>query len=247
VNSTERATSDGDLARWPGEERRRPPRGSTTYAIRKPLAAWIEAQARAAGAELERVRVLDVGCGVKPYYPWFAPFAEEYVGLDVVENPQADINGAVEDLPVPDGSFDLVLCTQVLEHCDDPAKAVAELRRVCAPGGRVLASTHGVYPYHPAPNDLWRWTHAGLERLFRDNADWTALSIEPGSGSMACMAMLQGIFAHLLFKQLRVAPLARPLIALGNTLGPLLDGAVRSLREPIPGSLIANYHVRADA
>ena len=49
-------------------------------------------------------------------------------------NPAAELLGPVEALPVEDASFDVVLCTQVLEHCDDPAQAVRELRRVTAPG-----------------------------------------------------------------------------------------------------------------
>jgi SAM-dependent methyltransferase len=85
----------------------------------------------------------DVGCGPKPYYPFFADRASEYIGVDVVENPAAELLGSVEDLPVPDASFDLVLCTQVLEHCDDPAQAVRELRRVTAPGGKVRSSACG--------------------------------------------------------------------------------------------------------
>ena len=93
--------------------------------------------------------------------------ASEYVGVDVVENPAAELLGSVEALPVDDASFDVVLCTQVLEHCDDPAQAVRELRRVTAPGGRVLASTHGVQVYHPSPVDYWRWTHDGLAAAVR--------------------------------------------------------------------------------
>ena len=153
---------------WPGQERRHPPLSSPTWAVRAPLAAWLEEQARAGSG----YRVLDVGCGPKPYYPFFAERASEYVGVDVVENPAAELRGAVEALPVDDGSFDLVLCTQVLEHCDDPAQAVRELRRVTAPGGRVLASTHGTQVYHPSPQDYWRWTHAGLRRLFEENGEW---------------------------------------------------------------------------
>ena len=72
----------------------------------------------------------------------------------------------------------------------------------------MLASTHGVQVYHPAPDDLWRWTHAGLERLFRDNADWSAVRVEPGAGTAACVGMLLGTFMHLLAKRLG-APAAR--------------------------------------
>ncbi len=126
--------------------------------------------------------MLDVGCGVKPYYPYFASVASDYVGVDVVENPAAELLGSVEALPVEDASFDVVLCTQVLEHCDDPAQAVRELRRVTAPGGRVLCSTHGVQVYHPSPVDYWRWTHEGLRRVFEQNADWSSLDRRAGGG-----------------------------------------------------------------
>ena len=82
--------------------------------------------------------MLDVGCGVKPYYPWFEPYVSEYVGLDIGGNPNAELEGTIESIPAEDASFDLVLCTQVLEHCDDPAQGVRELRRVTKSGGRVL-------------------------------------------------------------------------------------------------------------
>lgn len=77
--------------------------------------------------------------------------------------------------PVEDASYDVVLCNQVLEHCDDPRRAVAELRRVTAPRGRVLASTHGVMPYHPSPNDYWRWTTPALQSCLRTAPTGTRL------------------------------------------------------------------------
>src|SRR4051794_15677308 len=149
--------------RHPGELRRRTPRTSATYAVRAPLAEWLRAEATAIP---EGARVLDVGCGVKPYEPWFRGRASSYVGVDIAENPDADVVGVVEDLPIEDGSFDVVLCSQVLEHCDDPAQAVRELRRVTAPGGRGLPSTHGPPGEPPSPPDLPRRTQPGLQRLF---------------------------------------------------------------------------------
>ncbi|HUH15529.1 MAG TPA: class I SAM-dependent methyltransferase, partial [Gaiellaceae bacterium] len=163
---------------WPGEDRRHPRLDSPTWAVRAPLADWLRAEAERA-RRASPVRVLDVGCGVKPYYPFFAEAASEYVGVDAVANPAADVVAPVEELPLPDGAFDIVLCNQVLEHADDPARAVSELRRVLAPGGRVLASTHGVQVYHPSPDDLWRWTHTGLERLFAANGEWASLTVRP--------------------------------------------------------------------
>jgi SAM-dependent methyltransferase len=224
---------------WPGEERRRPPLSSPTWAVRAPLAAWLEEQAAVGTGGY---RVLDVGCGPKPYYPFFADRASEYVGVDVVENPVAELRGPVEALPVPDASFDIVLCTQVLEHCDDPAQAVRELRRVTAPGGRVLASTHGVQVYHPSPEDYWRWTHRGLARLFEEGGDWGSVEVTAGAGTATCLAMLLGTYVEI---ALRRTPLARGPVWLLNRGAAALDGRVRSLREPRPGSLTANFHVVA--
>ena len=228
---------------WPGRERRHPPLSSPGYAVRRPLAGWLRAEA----AQRADVRVLDVGCGVKPYYPFFADAAREYVGVDVVDNPAADLRGPIENLPVADGSFDVVVCTQVLEHADDPARAVRELRRVVAPGGRVLASTHGVQVYHPSPDDHWRWTHTGLERLFRENGDWSALTVRPASGTASCMSMLASIYLDLLARRAHVAPLGRTVVAALNRAGAALDRRSALLREPRPGALIANYHVVAEA
>ncbi|MEP7335128.1 MAG: class I SAM-dependent methyltransferase, partial [Actinomycetota bacterium] len=117
----------------PGEARRNPPPGTPTSALLKPLSDWIRAEAESFHAEHGPYRVLDVGCGVKPYYPWFEPYVSEYVGLDIGGNPNAELEGTIESIPAEDASFDLVLCTQVLEHCDDPAQGVRELRRVTKP------------------------------------------------------------------------------------------------------------------
>jgi SAM-dependent methyltransferase len=232
---------------WPGGLRRDVPRSSPTYAVRAPLSAWLREEASAAEARHGTgLRVLDVGCGAKPYFPFFAE-PREYVGVDAIDNPVADVRASVESLPLPDASFDLVLCLQVLEHVEQPARAVRELRRVVAPGGRVLASTHGVQPYHPAPLDLWRWTHAGLERMFHENGDWASLTVVPASGTAACLGMLLSTYVDLLARRAHVAPLGRGVVALLNSAARVIDRRVPSLREPRPGTVFANYHVTAVA
>jgi SAM-dependent methyltransferase len=223
-----------------------PPRSMPTYAVRAPLVHWLTEQAEDAHGALGRYRVLDVGCGEKPYEPLFSPHAASYVGVDPVENPRADLKGSVEALPIDDAAFDLVLCNQVLEHCDDPAKAVSELHRVTAPGGRVLASTHGVMAYHPSPTDYWRWTHAGLEKLFRDNGAWASVKVTPASGTTACLAMLISMYLDLMFRRVRLGFAARPLVAAINTVASTIDGCSARLREPGAGTLFANFHVVAE-
>jgi SAM-dependent methyltransferase len=217
-----------------------PTRTSVQYAVRKPLLDWL------ANQDVRGLRVLDVGCGERPYEPLLAS-AAEVVGFDVPENPHADLHGSIDAIPIEDASFDVVLCLQVLEHVPDPAAAMRELRRAVRPGGRVLLSTHGVYPFHPNPDDLWRWTHDGLERLFRANGAWSSVTVRPGAGTAATVAMLVAHVIDLLAKRVRLRPLGAPFVALLNAGGEVLDRAVPLLREPVPGSLNANYHVEAVA
>ena len=216
-----------------------------TYALLKPLSEWLRAEALALHAERGAYSLLDVGCGVKPYYPWFEQYVDEYVGLDIPGNPAAELEGTIESIPAEDASFDVALCTQVLEHCDDPAQGVRELRRVVKPGGRVLLSTHGVQVYHPAPHDLWRWTHEGLERLFLTNGTWTSVSVRPAAGTTATLAILLSIYVDLGSRRAHVAPLGRALIRVLHRAAGAIDARAAILREPGPGTLHANYHVTA--
>jgi SAM-dependent methyltransferase len=133
------------------------------YIIRE-LPARLENLAR----ELEipaQGRILDYGCADTPYRRLF-PATVEYLAADLPGNPDATLtlhpDGTV---PVPDQSVDAVLSTQVLEHVTDPGLYLSECRRVLRPGGRLLLSTHGFMVYHPDPQDLWRWTCAGLREV----------------------------------------------------------------------------------
>jgi SAM-dependent methyltransferase len=217
-----------------------------TYAVRAPLVRWLREQAVDAHAAIGDYRVLDVGCGAKPYEPIFGPHASSYVGVDPVDNPRAELKGPVEDLPVETRTFDLVLCNQVLEHCDDPVKAVSELWRVTAPGGRVLVTTHGVMPYHPSPTDYWRWTHAGLEKLFTENGTWSSVRVTPASGTTACLGMLVAMYLDLGLRRVGLGFVAKPLVAAINTVAMGIDDRSSRLREPGPGGLFANFHVVAE-
>ncbi len=217
-----------------------------TYAVRAPLARWLRDEAVRAFDDFGPYRLLDVGCGQKPYQPLFAPYATSYIGVDPVENPEAEVQGFVEALPIEDASSEVAICIQVFEHCDDPAKAVAELARVTTPGGRVLVSTHGVMAYHPSPADYWRWTHAGLEKLFRDNADWASVRVTPASGTTACLGMIASLYLSLATRRAHIGAVSRPLIAGINTVAEAIDGRSAKLREAGPGTLSANFHVVAE-
>jgi SAM-dependent methyltransferase len=97
---------------------------------------------------------LDVGCGAaRTYAQWLAPTARLYAGVDVSAKAvelarQAGIDAQViadaASLPFEDESFDAAICVEVFEHLFDPRAAAAEIRRVLAPGGRLVASVPNV-------------------------------------------------------------------------------------------------------
>jgi SAM-dependent methyltransferase len=113
-------------------------------------------------------RVLDVGAQYCPYYPLFKDKCSSYNSLDIVDTPLVDFVCNAEEMMVDDASFDLVLCTQVLEHCDYPQKIVDECRRVLVPGGRLIVTVPSVYPVHGYPADNWRFMPDGLRHLLRE-------------------------------------------------------------------------------
>src|SRR5690606_19278094 len=92
--------------------------------------------------------------------------AEKYERADLGDAPDLDHRFGVDSkLPVPSQTYDLVLSTQVLEHVQDPSAYLNEALRVLQPGGRLVLTTHGVFPDHACPHDYQRWTADGLRLL----------------------------------------------------------------------------------
>lgn len=109
-------------------------------------------------------QVLDYGCADMQYRHLF--MQQDYAGADLPGNDRASVTIQADSrLPLPSGSLDLVLSSQVLEHVDDPVIYLQEAFRTLRDGGRLLLSTHGMMIYHPDPVDYWRWTGQGLSRI----------------------------------------------------------------------------------
>ena len=94
----------------------------------------------------ERPRILDVGCGTGANLEMLMKFGEAE-GVDVSEDALSFCRarglgnvrrGAAEKLPYEDGTFDLVTALDVVEHLDDDAAGLREMRRVLKPEGRAL-------------------------------------------------------------------------------------------------------------
>jgi SAM-dependent methyltransferase len=110
-----------------------------------------------------------VGSRDAPYRSLVA--ATQYLTLDIDPSFGADLVGDIHDIPREDASFDTVICTEVLEHCRDPQRAVTEIHRVLRPGGVCVLSTRFLYRFHPTPHDYFRFTHEGLAELFAGFAE----------------------------------------------------------------------------
>lgn len=94
--------------------------------------------------------------------------------VDIDPNAGPDIVADAHALPFGDGSFEVVLSREMLEHVRDPKLVLSEIRRVLVPGGRLYLSTRFLFPIHEAPNDHWRFTRYSLEMLF---SDWHEVTI----------------------------------------------------------------------
>jgi SAM-dependent methyltransferase len=239
-----------ELAQWPYEDRRRPTRSMRHYLSLRPLVEQLRSEIDRLIAGRNNLQVLDVGCGGKPYLPLLAPYAKAYVGVDAVAGAAVDDIAVAEQLPYGDASFDVVICTQVLEHVDDPAQALSEIARVLRPGGVTFLSTHGVYLYHPDPpdsdRDYWRWTHSGLARIFNQAADWQELKVQAQGDVMACLGYILAQYADELGKKTRIPALGRALVGLVNVVAEWLDARFPpNARFPRPGSMSSNYLVTA--
>jgi SAM-dependent methyltransferase len=112
-------------------------------------------------------KVLDVGAQYCPYFPLFKDKCESYSSMDLVDTPLVDFACNAEEMPMEDCSFDLVLCTQVLEHCTNPQKIVDECFRVLKPGGSLVVTVPCVFPIHGYPADNWRFMPDGMRHLLR--------------------------------------------------------------------------------
>lgn len=140
------------------------------------------------------LRILDYGCGVKPYQYIVEGVADEYTGADVGDNPDAEIKlSAGELLPLENGSYDAVISSQVLEHVEEYDKYMNECNRVLKQDGLLFLSTHGTWQFHAAPYDFNRWTHLGLKSLFAKHG-FEVIDCVPVLGQLAVPTQLRLAF-----------------------------------------------------
>lgn len=111
---------------------------------------WLNRRQNAVRRILKRSKVLDVGCGEYKIMP-------QALGIDVQLRPGVDKTSDARKLPFPKNSFDAVTMLEVIEHVENPEKALREIKRVLRPGGQVIISTPNVTF---AWKSIWHvWSH----------------------------------------------------------------------------------------
>ncbi len=117
-------------------------------------------------------KVLDVGCGQKPYEPLFN--VTNYIGLEIDtdqnrKNKKANFfyNGSL--FPFSDCDFDCVIVNQVFEHIFNPDQFLNEINRVLKSKGMLLLTVPFVWDEHELPFDYARYSSFGLSHILKEH------------------------------------------------------------------------------
>jgi SAM-dependent methyltransferase len=155
-------------------------------------------------------RLLDVGCGDRPYEDLFRDRVTEYIGVEYEESHHGSVSGREsradivyqgERLPFEDGSFDTVLTTQTAEHVPDPDAFFRELSRVLRSGGTLIMTVPFSYRVHAHPHDYHRFTRFALERYAKLNGLRVDV-LRPRGGMWSVVG--QKVASHLVLRVARL-------------------------------------------
>jgi SAM-dependent methyltransferase len=196
---------------------------------------WVDLQLSLVLTALRRVapqakgRLLDVGCGDKPYQSIFQPYVSEYVGVEHRETfaltsafgvearapgeRGPDVLYSGDRLPFADGSFDTVLNVQVLEHTPRPGQLVREMARVLAKDGLLILLAPFQFRLHEEPHDYFRYSPHGLRQLCSE-AGLEVTHIEQQGSLWSVLG--HKLNSYLAFRLARLAGLAQDMGKLGH-------------------------------
>lgn len=162
------------------------------YLIRNRLLNSLQVQIPKLGG-----KVMDFGCGIKPYEPLF--FADQYIGVDFVgegetyAKTKVDVIYDGKTLPFPNESFDNIFSTEVAEHIFNLEDIIKELERVLKKGGNILLTCPFTMPEHEAPNDFARYTSFAMQDILKRNG-FEIIHYEKTGNFIEAMFQLQIIY-----------------------------------------------------
>jgi len=107
-----------------------------------------------------RGKILGIS-GIRNFYPLI-----DMKNSELIETQYPEIDA--QNLPFPNDTFDFVISDQVIEHLENPQKAIDESYRVLKKGGTAIHTTVFIYRMHYGPKDFYRFSPDALCYLHRD-------------------------------------------------------------------------------
>ncbi|KAA3646415.1 MAG: SAM-dependent methyltransferase [Chloroflexi bacterium] len=189
--------------------------------------------------------VLEIGAGREGRRGEFIPpleQASQWITLDRYHT-TPHLRGDIQNLPFGSHSYDTVVCLEVLEYVESPARALAEIKRMLKTNSKFVLATPFLHRMD-SEKDLWRFTEQGLRYLLEE-AGFQILDFKKQGAALA-------VAVNILKYALRVQPAGWRrtwLIRLGR---PLLNWLARmdaksSTAQPVLQSFSTGYLVLAEA
>ena len=158
--------------------------------------------------------ILILGAGEKTIYYKTVFKNSTVITSDVHNTFKPDLIFDGHSIPFKDGTFDLVLAAQVIEHVINPWLFCNEIQRVTKIGGLMQIEAPQNFPYHAAPYDFYRFTFTGLRSLF-PKSKVVNVSITEGNASMVAVTISNFLINSTSLRYLRSFWLLITYITLG--------------------------------
>jgi len=169
------------------------------YIIRKGMIRLLRRK-----AILLKGKMIDFGCGLKPYRELFT-YVDEYVGVDIEneahshEKEKIDVFYDGKSIPFPDAYFDSLFSSEVFEHVFNLEEILSELNRVLKKDSLVLITVPFVWDEHEIPFDFGRYSSYGIRHLL-EKAGFEVMAVEKNGNAVAVLHQLLIVyFRNLLF------------------------------------------------
>jgi len=186
-------------------------------------------------------RIMDLGCGSKPYRSLFT--VDEYIGVDYDseghphDEEPIDVFYDGKTLPFPDAYFDGVFSSEVFEHVFNLPELLTEVHRVMKRGGKMLITCPFVISEHEVPNDYARYTIFALRHLLEQQG-FKILEIKKSGNFVLAIMQLRIMYVHMhLMPYVRKIPVVRSalrfLVYTSMNLGALLLNHIFPRREDL--------------
>jgi len=152
---------------------------------------FIKADIKDAATEYGHGKLLDIGCGNKPYELLFKNFVSDYIGCDIVQSSENLVDSIcpANELSFNDSSFDTIFSTQVLEHVADSKGMIRESFRVLKGGGYAIFTIPFSWELHEEPYDFFRFSKYGIKALFEEQG-YEIIKIKSNGGKWAAAFQL---------------------------------------------------------